>query len=165
MSSQSNFSFCNKCLSNISLLISDQFTLVERFRLWQAESEDDNQNWGTGTKPEKWAPSMRSGVDESSCKGCSQKISESITLLQHTGDYTTSFLRAILQSSCGRITIQTTHCNAEQCSACEELLVGLTEACPEFKSNEQEIVHNEGPLSSISVCCETKSNGANRPEH
>ena len=128
MSPQCNFPFGNKCLPDIALLVSDRVTFYVCIGLRQAESEDDNQNGRAGAEPEEWAPAVRSGVDKTSRKCRGQKIAERIALLQHARNDSTSFLRAILESCCSSITIQTTHCNAEKCSAGKELLVGLTKS-------------------------------------
>lgn len=40
---------------------------------------------------------MAYSVDESSCKDSGEQVTESVALLEHTGDETSSFLRAVFE--------------------------------------------------------------------
>jgi hypothetical protein len=165
MSLKCNFAFCNERLPNIALLISNGVTFNVRISFWQAETENDDQNRWAGTEPEERAPAVRSGVDKASRKSSCQKITKSVALLQHAGNDSTCLLRAILESGCSSIAVQTTHCDTEQSSACKELLIVLAEACPQLENNEQEVVYDERPFSSVSIGCKTEDGGSNGPEH
>ena len=99
---------------------------------------------------------MGGGVDKSSCKGRCQKISKSISLLKHSTDNAASGLWAILQCGCCSITVQSSHCNAKEGTAGKELLVCLAEAGSQLEDDKEEVIDNEGPLSTISVCRDTE---------
>lgn len=179
---QGNFSFRNKRRSNITLCLTDGHSLVKGGSLGQHESEDDDEHRRASTEPEQRAPSMGRGIDKTTSEDCSKKISKGVSLLQHTGDNTSSSWGAILEGSGGCVTVKTTHSNTKERSAAEELLVGLGEtsalqnlACRyhgrnstqtyQFQNNEQNVVDHKGPLSSISVCCQPKDYSSHRPQH
>ena len=58
MTLQSDFSFSNEGLFNITSLSSNQFTLSEGISFRQAKSENDDQNRRASTEPEERTPSM-----------------------------------------------------------------------------------------------------------
>ena len=127
MALQRHLTFRNECPSDISTLISNKHALFKGIGFWKAETENDDQNWRAGAKPEERAPSVRCSVHKTSRKGCGHEISKCVTLLEHTGNDTTSFLRTIFKGcSCG-IAVKPTHCNTEQGSAGKKLFVGLAE--------------------------------------
>ena len=108
---------------------------------------------------------MGGGVDKASRKSCCKKISKCIALLQHTRYQTTSKFWAIFQRSCSSISIKTTHGNTEERSASQELLVSLTETGSQLQDNEQDVVDDKWPFSSISICSKTKGDGPHGSEH
>jgi len=108
---------------------------------------------------------MGSCIDQSAGEGCCQEIAKGIALLKHTRNNSTSFTRAIFEcGSCG-ISIQSTHCNSVQGSYGQELLVCIAKASAKLEDDEENVVQDEGPLSSIAIGSNTKGDCANAPEH
>lgn len=101
----SHFTLTDKGARYTGLLMADCHAPLVCLSLWQAQSEYNNQDGRAGAEPVEWTPSMGGGVDKASREGSGQKISKSISLLQHSAHNTTSGLRAILQSGRGSIAI------------------------------------------------------------
>jgi hypothetical protein len=165
MSLDCDHSFGDESCTNVALLISDYLTFDVCICFWEAETEDNDQDRWASTEPVKRSPSMRSGINETSSKCCGEKVSKSITLLQHPRQKTTSLFRTVFEGCCGCVAIKTTHCDTEQSTTGEELFVGVTEAGSELQDNEEDVVDDERPFASISISSETKSDGADGSEH
>ena len=156
MALQSNSTFSDEGFPNISTLISDQDSLFVRIRFRKTQTESDEKNWWTSTKPKERTPSVRSGIDETSRKRSREKIAEGIALLQHTRDQTTSLLWTIFERCSSSVSVKTTHRNPEQRSAGEKLWVCLTKSSAEFKDDEEKIVDDERPFSSVPIGSKTE---------
>ena len=165
MTFQRHFAFSNERPPDISTLVPDELTLLERIGFWQTETEDDEQNRRAGTEPIQRTPAVRRSIDKTPRKCCRQKVPKSVSLLQHTRNNTTCRMRAVLQSRRGGITIQTTHRDTEQRSTGQELLVGLAEARAELQRDEEDVVHYERPFPSVAIGGHTEDDGADRSEH
>lgn len=94
---------------------------------------------------------MRGGIYQGAGEDCRQKVAESITLLQHARYDTSRRWRAVFQGRGGGVAIKPSHCNPEQSPACKELFVVLAKSCAEFEDDEEYIIDNKGPLSTISI--------------
>jgi hypothetical protein len=105
MALQRDLSFGNKCGTNITPLFSNLNTLSICRRFREAESEENNQDRWASPKPEEWAPSVASSIHETASKSCREKISKSVTLLQHTRNDTASLLGTIFQCRRCRVSV------------------------------------------------------------
>lgn len=133
---------------------------LECLGLRQAETEENDQHRRTGAEPEERPPAMRGRIDEATRKGRRKQIPEGVTLLEHTGDDTAGRFGAVLEGSCGGITVQTTHGDSEQSTAGQELPVGLTESSSKLKSDEQDVVDDKRPFATPLVRSDTENDGA-----
>lgn len=60
---------------------------------------------------------------------------------------------------------QTTHGDAKQRAAGEELAVGLAEAGAEFECDKEQVVDDKRPAAPPPVGCDAEDDGARRPQH
>jgi hypothetical protein len=160
-----NLSFSDESSSDITTFISNENTLLVGVGLRQAKTEDDDEDRRASTEPEEWPPSMARSVDQSSSESCRKQISKCISLLQYTRDQTTRRLGTILKSSRGSISIETAHGDTEERTAGKELFVGLAETGAELEDDEEKVVDNERPLSTVTVGSNTECDGADGSEH
>lgn len=140
-------------------------TTTESLRLGQTQTERDDQQRRASSEPVQRTPAMRGCIDETARKGRREQIPKSITLLQQTRDNTTCFGRAILERSSRSVTVQTTHGDAKDSAAGQELLVGLTETTTELDGDEKQLVDDKGPLTTIPIRGNTKDNGTDGSQH
>lgn len=63
------------------------------------------------------------------------------------------------------VSVQATHGNAKERPHTEKLLVCCAEPGAQFQHNEQDVVDDEGPLSSVAIGSKTKDDTANRSQH
>ena len=129
----------------VAALLANGDTVAERLGLRQAEAEEDDQDRGPGAEPEKRPPAVRGGVDEPARKGRGEQVAKCVALLEHAGDETAGRWRTVFDGGCGGVSVQPAHCDAEECSHGEELLVGLAEACAELEDDEEDVVNYKGP--------------------
>lgn len=69
------------------------------------------------------------------------------------------------RTSSSSISVQTTHCNTKKRSHSQELVVCTTKSSTELQYNEENIVNNERPLSSIPISSKTKDDRSNTAQH
>lgn len=81
MALQCHFAFFDEDLGGIGFFFSNPLALEVGVCLWEAEAEDDDQDWRARTEPEQWAPCVTYGVDESACEDRSHEIAKGVTLL------------------------------------------------------------------------------------
>lgn len=149
MSLQSYFTFCNERRANIPSCLTYCDALVKGVSLGEHKSEDDNENGRACTEPEKWPPSMGCRVDKAASKDRRQEISKGVSLLQHTGNNTSSGWGTILKCRSSCVTVKAAHCNTKEGSAGEKLLIGLSKASTLLKlARETMIVGWRNPTSS-----------------
>jgi hypothetical protein len=165
MSLKRDLTLRNERSTDITPLRSYQVTLDIGIGLRQTQTENNEQDRRTGTKPVKRTPSVGRSIDETSRKSRREKVAKRITLLQHPGDHTTRLLRTILQRRRSRITVEPTHRNTKQGAAGQELLVGLTEPRTELEHDEEDIIDDERPLPTISIGRDTEDDGPDGAEH
>ena len=99
---------------------------------------------------------MGSRIDQSACKNRRKQVSKSVSLLQHSRNNSSGSLWAIFQSSGCSITVKSAHCDTEQCAAGEELGEGLAETGTELEDDEEDVVDDKGPFTTVSICCEAE---------
>ena len=104
---------------------------------------------------------MRGGINKTTSKSGGKKVAKGIALLHDARDQTSCSFRAVLKGRCSNVSVQPTHCNAKECTAGQELLISLAESGAEFEDDEEKVVYNERPLSSVSVGSDTECDGAN----
>ena len=100
---------------------------------------------------------MRSGTYEATSEGCGEKVSESITLLQHTGDETACFFGAIFQGGRSSVTIESSHSHAEKGPTGKKLGIRVAEPGAELKDDEEDVIHNEWPFAAPAIGGDTCS--------
>ena len=83
MSLQCNFAFCEECTGEATGGVSDSITFTVDLRLRETKAEDDDQDRRTGAKPEQWSPAVLGSIDQGPREDGGQKVSKSVTLLQH----------------------------------------------------------------------------------
>jgi hypothetical protein len=122
---QREFALLHEDFCGIGSGFSDSLALLVGLGLWEAETEDDDQDWWSSAKPEELeknsqlsttrirrlkftyrSPFMPDGIDESSREDRSKQVSESVTLLEHAGDYTACLFGAIFECC-----FQSVHCS------------------------------------------------------
>lgn len=140
-------------------------TTTESLRLRQTQTEGNDQDGRARREPIQRAPSMGGSIDQATRKRSCKQITKSITLLQQTGDDTTSLGRAVLESSSSSVTVQTAHGDTEEGTAGQELLIGLAESAAQLDDDEEELVDDEGPFPAIAIRGNTEDDGANGSEH
>ena len=93
---QRNSAFSYESTSNIALRRTDSLPLSEGFGLWQAQSEDNDEDRWACTEPEQGSPAVRRGIDKTTSKHRGKEVAKSIPLLQHPAYDTSCCLRAVL---------------------------------------------------------------------
>jgi hypothetical protein len=63
------------------------------------------------------------------------------------------------------VSVKSSHSDSEQSTNSKELVVGLAETSAKFKNDEQNVVDNKGPFTSVSISSDTEGNRANGTEH
>ena len=166
MALEGNLSLSNEGTSNAwAARLAHSLTFAVCLCLGKAHSEQNEQYRRAGTEPEKRAPSVGSGVDKSTSEDHSKQVSEGVTLLQHSTDETTGLLRTVLKCCRGDVSVKPTHGDTEECTDGKKLVVGLAETGAEFEDDEKNVVDNERPLASVTICCDTECDRAHRTEH
>lgn len=92
--------------------------------------------------------------DEPTRKRRREEVSERVALLQHTGDQSTGFFWAVFKCRGRCITIQPSHSYTKKGTAGQKLRVGVAEAGAELEDDEEDVIHNEGPLAAPAVGCD-----------
>jgi hypothetical protein len=165
VASESNLALLDKGFADAVAGLADALALNESIRLAEEQSEDDEQDWDGTSEPEQRAPAVRSSVDERAGEGGGKQVAEGITLLKHTGDDTTSTLWAVLEGRCSNVSVQATHGNAKKRTNCQKLLISGAKASAKLKSDEEKVVDDERPLSSVPISGDTEDDGADGTEH
>lgn len=100
MTLEGDFAFGDEGRGNVLTGFTNGFAIAEDFGFWEAETECYNENWWTSTEPKElksvslklrqivkmvayWSPTVACCVDKTSCEGCSEKITESISIVLH----------------------------------------------------------------------------------
>jgi hypothetical protein len=63
------------------------------------------------------------------------------------------------------IAVQSSHGDSKQGTDSEELVICLAETSTKFEDNEEEVVHNERPFTSVAISSDTEGNRPYRTEH
>jgi len=67
-----DLAFGNESLANARASLANTLAFDEGIRLWETQTEDDDENWWGSSEPEEWSPSVRSGVDKGTSKDLKQ---------------------------------------------------------------------------------------------
>jgi hypothetical protein len=97
MTLQRYFAFFDEYLGGIGFFLANPLALEVCIRLRETETENNDQNWGTGAEPEQWSPSVTDSIDERAREDGCHEVSESITLLEHAGYETACEGRAVFK--------------------------------------------------------------------
>jgi hypothetical protein len=58
--------------------IAKPLALLEGFGLGKHETENDDEDWGAGAKPEERTPAVGGRTDEGAGEGCGEKVAEGV---------------------------------------------------------------------------------------
>jgi len=145
--------------------LANTLALNEGVGLWKTETEDDDQDWRSSTKPEKRPPSVRSGVDKAASEDGREQISECVSLLEHTRHDTSCSFWTVFESGRRRVAVQPAHRDTVDSTDSKELLVGLAETSAKFEDDEKYIVDHKRPFATVTVGSDTEENSADGSEH
>lgn len=129
----------------------DGFALAEAFGFREAEAEEDEEDWRAGAEPVEGTPAVGGGVDETTRKCGGEQVAKGVALLEHPADDPSRFFGAIFQGRGCRIAVQSTHGNAEEGTAGQKLAVGVAEAGAQLQDDEEDVIDDEGPFSTIAI--------------
>ena len=67
---EGDFAFGQECACDVTLGSSESLPVTVGLCFWQAQTENDDQDWRACSEPEQWTPAVGSGVDEAAGKRC-----------------------------------------------------------------------------------------------
>lgn len=78
-----HFAFFHEHFRCVGLFFSDALALSVCVGLWEAQAEENNEDWRAGSKPEQRSPFMPDRVDEGTSENGRQEVSKGVSLLKH----------------------------------------------------------------------------------
>ncbi|KAH3663397.1 hypothetical protein OGAPHI_005387 [Ogataea philodendri] len=146
-------------------LLEEKTYSSESLCIRQAKSKDENHDRNATTQQVQTLPSHLDVVGNGSGEDNSQKVSESVTLLQKTRNESSGLDRTVVQSGSGSISVNTTQHDTENGTNTQELFVSGHTVGTKLNASHQQDVETQRPFSSVSVTEVTKHDTTNRSQH